>query len=86
MEIKEKISECVAKVLNISNESILKLAGDEPLRVMGVDSINCVDIVIAIEQEFNIVFIDEDLLFENLNSMNKICEIVKKKLQQICTI
>jgi acyl carrier protein len=83
MEIREKIINCVAFGLNTEAENVRSLSGDEPLRVLGMDSLNCIEIVVGIEQEFTICFGDDELLLENINTINKLCVIVEKCLNGV---
>jgi acyl carrier protein len=80
MDLKEKITECIVDVLKVDREKVEKLSGDEPLRILGMDSLNCIDIVVGVEQSFDICFNDEELLLENINTLNKLCKIVQQKL------
>jgi len=83
MTLNEKIADIVAMVLRIDAENVNQMNGDEPLNTIGMDSLNCMDIVVSIEEEYNISFNDEELLLDNLNSINKISAIVAQKLEQL---
>jgi acyl carrier protein len=82
MNAQEIIVEIIANVLRIDLENIKKLAGEDPLNAIGMDSLNCMDIVVNIEEHFEISFDDEELLLENLNSINKLSAIVAHKVGQ----
>jgi acyl carrier protein len=82
METYEKIAEIVAAVLRIEPQQVLQLSGDDSLSSIGMDSLNCMDIVVNIEEEFSISFNDEELLLDNLNSINKLTNIVAQKKEQ----
>lgn len=79
-EIKDKIADCVATVLRMEPENVKKLSGETPLTTIGVDSLNCIDIVINIESGFNIEFDDEDLFMDNFRTLNRLHQIVSQKL------
>jgi len=79
MEMAEKIAKVVGDVLNRTLDPVETMSGDEPLHTLGMDSINCVEIILQLEEEFNIAFEDEELMLDNLNSINKLCKIVKHK-------
>lgn len=83
MTLNEKIADIVAMVLRIDTENVKQMMGDEPLNSIGMDSLNCMDIVVSIEEEYNVSFNDEELLLDNLNSINKISAIVAQKLEQL---
>ncbi|NEW06274.1 acyl carrier protein [Paenibacillus sp. SYP-B3998] len=78
----EKIAGKVGKVLNLEAERMVELSGDEALNTIGMDSINCMEIVVEIEEEFEITFSDDELLLESLNSLNKLTAIVEQKLSE----
>lgn len=69
-------------VLEINVEKMTNVDGNDPLNDLGMDSLNCVDIVLSIEEEFDVIFNDEELLLENLNTINKLAETVEQKLGQ----
>ncbi|MEW9699672.1 acyl carrier protein [Paenibacillus sp. SI8] len=82
MDLNVKISDIIAAVLNMDPEQLRGINYDEPLNTIGMDSINCMDIVIQIEEELQVVFQDDELLLDNLNSINKLSLIVSQKLEQ----
>lgn len=79
MNRKEKIAEIVMAVLQIESERMNQVSEESPLNVLGMDSLNCVDIVLTIEEEFDVVFNDEELLLDNLNSIEKLTRLVDEK-------
>ncbi len=80
MNIRERINNCIALVLRIDPIKINIMKGDEPLILIGIDSLNCMELVVNIEEEFGINFCDDELLLDNLNSINKLSKIIEKKL------
>lgn len=80
MEIREKIAASIASVLGGDPQQVMNLPGDEILNRIGVDSVNFVEIIISIEDSFNIAFQDEELLLQNLNTMDKLETIIREKL------
>lgn len=83
MDSYRAIVEIVAMVFRLDSEKVRKMSGDEPLSTIGLDSLNCMEIVVNIEEEFAITFHDEELLLDNLNTINKLCGAVSKKLEQV---
>ena len=47
---------------------------------LGLDSLNIINLIIAIENKYNIKFADEDLKLKNWESINNIKEMIEKKL------
>ena len=80
MELAERIENIILTVLKIEPEIIKKLSPDESLNRIGVDSVNFIEIVISLEEEFNIAFEDDELLLQNLNTINKLKTIISNKL------
>lgn len=80
MDIKEQIAASIASVLGIGAEQVMSISGDDTLNRIGVDSVNFVEIIINIEDNFNIAFQDDELLLQNLNTLNKLNTIIRQKL------
>ncbi|WP_024831902.1 acyl carrier protein [Ruminiclostridium josui] len=80
MEVKEQIIAVIASALNIETEQINSISEDENLNRIGVDSVNFIEIIINLEDKLNIVFDDEELLLDNLNTLNKLEKVVSQKL------
>jgi acyl carrier protein len=78
--IKVGIADCVAMVLQMDPENVKKLSGETSLTTIGVDSFNCMDIIVNIESHFDIEFDDEDLFMDNLRTLDRLHKIVSKKL------
>ena len=72
-------------VFRVEPLSVKNRAGDLPLGLLGLDSLNCMDIVVNLEEEFNIVFQDEELLLDNLNTIAKLTAVVEAKLTPLST-
>ncbi len=80
MELVERIEKIIVNILRIEPERIREISGDETLNRIGVDSVNFIEIVIGLEDEFNITFEDDELLLQNLNTINKLKDIITQKL------
>lgn len=73
------IRERVINVLkeNLGEESnIDSMHPDEDLSVLGVNSVTFIKLVIAVEMEFGIEWLNEDLGFQSFSTINKIVEYV----------
>ncbi|MEW9700444.1 acyl carrier protein [Paenibacillus sp. SI8] len=75
----DKIIEIIAMVFRLEVDQVKRLSGDEALSKIGLDSINCMEVVVNLEEEFSITFSDEELLLDNLNTLNKLVQIVSLK-------
>jgi acyl carrier protein len=54
---------------------------DENLFHLGLDSIKCISLIAEMEEEFDIVFDDGELLFEYFSTIRVISDRIKKKLE-----
>lgn len=52
----------------------------EPLIELGLDSISLIRVILNIEEKFNIIFDDDDLLAENFMDIESFTNYVKTKL------
>lgn len=75
-EVFSQVKELLLEVLEKRNnkEIIEKTA----LSDLGLDSITTISLIILIEEHFNIELDDEDLLFENYSSVERITQMIKK--------
>ncbi len=80
MEIKEQIVSVIASALNIETEQVSSMPADENLNRVGVDSVNFIEIIISLEDTLHITFDDEELLLDNLNTLNKLETVISQKL------
>ncbi|WP_034860608.1 phosphopantetheine-binding protein [Ruminiclostridium cellobioparum] len=76
-EIEQKIFELIKK--NIANEKMDILAN---LTDLGINSITFVKILIAIENEYDFEFDDDDLNFENFKTVSTLAKYVEDRLQK----
>lgn len=76
MELEKTIRNKVAEVLKIENSEEISL--DKDLKEYGMDSLNAIELVVALEMEFGIEFAEDDLLVDNLCTVQKIILVVRK--------
>lgn len=81
MELTQRIENIITAVLKLEPEKIKEISRDETLNRIGVDSVNFIEIVISLEDEFGIAFEDDELLLQNLNTINKLHNIISDKLE-----
>ncbi len=80
MNVEDIIRDKLREVMGIAE--IHNVNPDEDLREYGMDSLNAIELVVVLEQEFEIQFPEEDLLVDNLCSIQKLAEIVTKLQQE----
>lgn len=76
MEIEKIVRKKLGEVMQIENSE--KLSVEKDLKEYGMDSLNAIELVVALEMEFGIEFSEEDLLVDNLCTIQKLMDIVKK--------
>lgn len=75
-EVYGEVKELVLKVLEIQKNQ--QTIDETSLINLGLDSIKTISLVILIEEHFGIELEDEDLLFENYSSIERITQMIKK--------
>ncbi|RCX17335.1 acyl carrier protein [Fontibacillus phaseoli] len=78
---KDQIEGKITELLQNQLESDLDFHGDIDLLEYGFDSIKSMMFSIRLEEAFGIDFDAEDLMYSNFATVNKISEIVMKKLR-----
>lgn len=63
MEIEKLVREKLREIMQIENPE--QLSAEEDLKEYGMDSLNAIELVVALEMEFGIEFSEEDLLVDN---------------------
>lgn len=76
MELEKTIRNKLAEVLKIENPEEISLEKD--LKEYGMDSLNAIELVVALEMEFGIEFTEDDLLVDNLCTVQKLILVVRK--------
>lgn len=72
----ESIKEILADVMELDQMTVQGLSVEEDLRDYDFGSLTAVELVVALEMKFNILIEEEDLLVENLCTLNKIASLV----------
>jgi len=61
---------------------INEIKPDDNLLLLGMDSLSTLKLVVDIENEFKILFGDDDFIIDNFKTINKLKEIIEKKLDK----
>jgi len=72
--MEEKIKKIICSILDRN----IAIENGEDIRVYGMDSLLKVQLVIGIENEFNIEFADEDLDQKSFTTIDEICQLINK--------
>lgn len=76
MEFERVIRDKLEEIMEIEHPEELSL--EEDLKEYGMDSLNAIELVVALELEFGIEFEEEDLLVDNLCTIQKLIDVVSK--------
>lgn len=76
MELEKTIRNKLAEVLRTENPEEISLEKD--LKEYGMDSLNAIELVVVLEMEFGIEFAEDDLLVDNLCTVQKLILVVRK--------
>lgn len=80
MEIEKLVREKLREIMQIENPE--QLSAEEDLKEYGMDSLNAIELVVALEMEFGVEFSEEDLLVDNLCTIQKLVDTVNKYLDE----
>lgn len=74
-----QVLDIVASVLKVDEEKKAAVTEDTPLHTIGFDSLNCVEVIVVLEEHFDIMFEDEELMIDQLNTVRKLTDIINVK-------
>lgn len=82
MNIEKRLKELISKVAtqdvnpdSINEETILT-------KYLGYDSVQIIELIVELENEFNIEIEDDDLEIENLTVYSKLYDMIKRKTKE----
>lgn len=59
-----------------------EIGNEDDLMNLGMDSINSIKVVVAIEEKFGFEFYDEDLNIENFKNIRKLVSYIENRVQR----
>ena len=81
-ELKAEIKEMIVKTLNMEDIKPEDIEDDLPLfggeNTLGLDSIDAIELVMAVQREFKVRIDDQNLAREVLKDVNSIAEFIEK--------
>ena len=75
---KEKILEVLGNIIDINKEQLLKTSVDTKLTDLGLTSIQFIQFIVAIEEEFEIAILDSDLIMTNFETVEMLFSTLEK--------
>lgn len=79
MKVEDKIKEIIIEQLGVKPEEVIPEA--DFVKNLGMDSLDSVELVMAMEEEFGLEIADEDA--EKLKTVGNVIDYLKKKLNKI---
>jgi len=73
----DDIYEMLSTILNITLDEIKVIDENDEFSNYGMTSINAIQLVVMLEQKYDIEFLDDDLLLEKFNTMKKLCLLLE---------
>jgi len=64
--------------LSIDWDTLQEMGNDTDLRNYGLNSITSIELIVKLEDEFNISISDDDLIIDNVCTVNKIVQLLEK--------
>lgn len=77
--MEKKIRDFISEVIEFGQGEIDSIDLDTDLVEYGLDSINAIELIVRLEEEFEIEVDDDDLLIDNINTINKLISIIESK-------
>ena len=75
---KEKILEVLGNIIDINKEQLLKTSVDTKLTDLGLTSIQFIQFIVALEEEFEIEILDSDLIMTNFETVEMLFSTLEK--------
>lgn len=75
---KEKILEILGNIIDINKEQLLKTSVDTKLTDLGLTSIQFIQFIVALEEEFEIEILDSDLIMTNFETVEMLFSTLEK--------
>lgn len=85
VELKADIKKMIVETLNMQDIQPEDIGDDLPLfggdNTLGLDSIDAIELVMAVQREFKVRIDDQNLAREVLKDVNSIAEFIESKLE-----
>lgn len=78
-DLEQEVRYLVCEALELSTMDDVAVSDD--LQELGMDSLNCIALIVGIEEHFGIEVSDEQLGLQYVNTLDNICELIKGYLQ-----
>ena len=79
MNMNEKVRELIKSTLLLESEEVAKIGNEDDLELIGLNSVIMLQFIVKMEQEFDIEIDEEEIIPENLGTVNKVVQYLEKK-------
>ncbi len=80
---KDTVLRCLSKVLRQPVENMISLGPEQELSEIGLDSLRFIELVVALEDEFQIEIRDSDLLFQKFSTLSNLYSMLSSYLAPV---
>jgi len=77
--MEKKIREFISELIKLEQNAMNSIDSDADLIEFGLDSLNSIELIVRLEDEFNIEIDDNDLFIDKINTINKLINIIQNK-------
>ncbi len=79
-----KISDRVMEIIMyyVSDENKMKFTIDDPMASFGINSVDFIKIIVAIETEYDFEFLDEDLAMDRFHAVRDLSDYVLQRISE----
>lgn len=74
--MEEKIRSIIASILELDNSAMDEIYNADDLCAHGLNSLNAIEMIVYVEEEFNVYISEEDLYIDNFNTIEKVIQMV----------
>jgi acyl carrier protein len=75
---RDDIIKMLPKALNREESEFTQITDGSDLREHGLDSISSIELIVMLEDHYNISVDDDDLLIDNFNTVEKLVKLMEK--------
>lgn len=74
--MEEKIRSIIVNILELDNSAMDEISNGDDLCSHGLNSLNAIEMIVYLEEEFNVYISEEDLCIDNFNTIEKVIQMV----------
>lgn len=75
---KENVYQVISDVLGYDIQVVRKMSEEDDLAVYGMDSVSAVQLIVKLEEVYDVEFQDDDMYIGKINTLGKIFDLLEK--------